>query len=161
MLKPLDGMRCHLGDTHVVLSNIIRQGLRSPREGEIWGSQPRESQPPVRSDAAYRQSTLALVFKNVTFLCRVRIGNSTPPRCRWHASDCLLSLQSSRSSSLPGTQVCWRHSVVAAECDWYRISPIFYRRLHALFEYKPASLCFLVLWALLSALCQRRRGLIL
>jgi len=42
-------------DTRVVPSNIIfDRVLGPPREGEIW-----ESEPPVRSDAAYRQITLA------------------------------------------------------------------------------------------------------
>jgi len=47
-------------DTSVVPSNsVIDKGLGSAREGEIWGSEP-----PVRSDAANRQITLAIVVTN-------------------------------------------------------------------------------------------------
>ena len=46
-------------DIRVVPSNIaVRQGPRSPgREEEIW-----KCGPPVRSDAVYRQITLAIVI---------------------------------------------------------------------------------------------------
>ena len=37
--------------------NCIRQGPGLPREREIWGYEP-----PVRSDAAYSQITLAIVI---------------------------------------------------------------------------------------------------
>jgi len=37
--------------------------LNHPQEGEIWGSEP-----PVHSDAAYRQITLAKMLKKFRFL---------------------------------------------------------------------------------------------
>ena len=51
----------------VVLSNIVldRGPAVPPQQGKIWGSGP-----PVRSDAAYRQITLALAYF-AFFLCRL------------------------------------------------------------------------------------------
>ena len=60
LLKPLNRMRCHLAGTLAVSSNTVLHGPQSPTyERETWGSEP-----PVHSDAAYRQMTLALVKKN-------------------------------------------------------------------------------------------------
>jgi len=45
-------------DTRVVASNtVLDRGPGAPQEWEIWGSEP-----PVSSDAAYRQITLAVVM---------------------------------------------------------------------------------------------------
>jgi len=44
-------------DTRVIPSNIVLGAPVSPQEEEIWGSDP-----PVHSDAAYRQITLAIVY---------------------------------------------------------------------------------------------------
>jgi len=51
LLKPLDGMRCHLAG-----HNVLDRGLWSPRKGDIGG------QNSDRSDAAYRRITLALII---------------------------------------------------------------------------------------------------
>ena len=44
-------------DTDVVVSSIVLDGHRSPLKGRFM-----RSEPPVRRDAAYRQSTLAPVL---------------------------------------------------------------------------------------------------
>ena len=58
LLKSLDGMRCHLAGTLVWSSNIVLdKGPRSLHGGDLG------SEPPVRSDAAYRRITLVpLIF---------------------------------------------------------------------------------------------------
>ena len=73
-------------DAHVVPSNTaIRLGLQSPH-GEIWGSDP-----PVCSDAAYCQITLALViFKCPTFLELLQVSISCQGRM---FRDCCNNLQ--------------------------------------------------------------------
>jgi len=58
-------------DSGVVPSNIVINRIPGPpREGEIWGSEP-----PVHSNAAYRQLTVALVT-NVTALITSSVVNS-------------------------------------------------------------------------------------
>ena len=56
LLKPLDGMRCHLARTLVVPSNtVLVRGPGLPQEGEIWGESPQ-----FAAYSVYHQITLAL-----------------------------------------------------------------------------------------------------